>query len=204
MKIDMHVHTKYSGDCGMTPKVIAKVERRCGIGCVAITDHNAFAAFDDFRGTGISVIKGEEITTDKGHLIGLFLEEEIMSRNFFDACDEIKRNGGLRMLPHPFRSHAEPETLAESVDLIEIFNSRTSAGLNAKALELADRRNIPGICGSDAHFGMELGKCVAELDFNNARKALLKGNAKLYCEQSPFFVHPATWAVKLARKFTGR
>src|SRR3989344_8136092 len=100
MKIDLHVHTKYSADSNTEPKKIAALEMSKGIGCVAITDHNTFSSFSDFKNTGIEVIKGEEISTDRGHLIGLFLEEEIKSRLFFEACDEIHSQGAISILPH--------------------------------------------------------------------------------------------------------
>ncbi len=196
MKIDMHVHTKYSPDCRLDPKTIIKTEKSRGVGCVAITDHNVFSKLSEFRNGGIDVIRGEEISTDKGHLIGLFLEEGIKSRDFFDACDEIKRNGGIRILPHPFRSHRGVGVLAREVDMMEIFNARTGEKQNAKALELALAQNVPGICGSDAHFGMELGKCVIDVGSMEPRKAILRGKFVTRCAKSPFFVHPLTWSTK--------
>lgn len=210
MRIDMHVHTKYSADCNLSPETITKIEIAKGVDCVAVTDHNSFDSFQHFRTAGIKIIKGEEITTDKGHLIGLFIEEAIRSRNFSDACDEIRSQGGLVILPHPFRSHDNPDRLCDFVDAIEVFNARASADANNKAFELAYKTRIARVCGSDAHFSSELGRCVLDVeteDTENVRKKIVKGDVKLNCLPSPLYVHPSTWFVKgtkIIRRLVGK
>ncbi len=199
MKIDLHIHTKYSADCDTEPKKIADVELSKGIECVAVTDHNSISSFNDFKNSGIKLIKGEEISTDKGHLIGLFLEDGIKSREFFAACDEIKGQGGISILPHPYRSHKNVEYITKAVDMVEIFNSRTSISGNEKARTIAERNNKPKLCGSDAHFLSELGRATINVDSENldgARKLIMKGKIVMDCLASPFYVHPLTWAVK--------
>ncbi len=206
MRIDMHVHTQYSADCDLSPVVIAKLETAKGIDCVAVTDHNSFDSFRYFRKAGVKIIRGEEITTDEGHLIGLFIEEAVMSRNFAEACDEIKSQGGLAILPHPFRSHKNPGRLYGLVDAVEVFNARTSADANNKAFELAYETRIARVCGSDAHFPSELGKCVLDVETENmedARKKIIGGDVRLNCVPSPLCVHPATWFIK-GTKIAGR
>ncbi len=195
----MHVHTKYSADCGTTPRKIAKVELSKGIDCITVTDHNSVSSFKDFIQLKIKIIKGEEISTNKGHLIALFLEHEIKSRDFFEACDEIRSQGAISILPHPFRSHANPGRLVRSVDIVEVFNARTSARRNEQAGELARENKKIGICGSDAHFLSELGHGIVGVNtenLNDARKLFLKGKFVMNCVPSPFYVHPMTWLVK--------
>ncbi len=210
MKIDLHVHTRFSADCGLSPKVIAKTEAAKGVDCVAVTDHDNFESFKHFRKTGVDIIKGEEITTDKGHLIGIFIQEAVQSRNFADACDEIRSQGGLTILPHPFRSHKKPGSLYGLVDAVEVFNARTPATANEKAFETAYNAGIIRVCGSDAHFSSELGKCVLEVEAHgqeDARKKMMGGDFRLNCLPSTPFVHPATWAVKgtkIIRRLVGK
>lgn len=199
MLIDMHVHTKRSADSALDPKKIAKIELGIGVECVAITDHDAFSSFAAFRNTGIKIIRGQEISTDKGHLIGLFLEESVVSRNFYEACDEIRSQAGICVLPHPFRSHKDVEFIVREVDVIEVFNARTSPRANLKALELARKENIGFVCGSDAHFEFELGRGIAKTDasgLDEAKKRMLGGNIKLLASPSPLLAHPMTWFVK--------
>lgn len=204
MRIDLHIHTKYSADCNMNPKDIIKIESSRGVDCIAVTDHNSISAFNDFKNR-ITLIKGEEISTDKGHLMGLFLEDAIKSREFFSACDEIRSQGAIAVLPHPFRSHKKPESLLRSVDLVEVFNARTSISGNERALEMANKNKKPHICGSDAHFLSELYHGAVDVDTDSvheARKLFLKGNVVMNCVPSPFYVHPLTWVVK-GRKTLG-
>ncbi len=195
----MHVHTKYSADCDMRPIDIINEEISNGIDCVAITDHNKFSSFKDFKNPGIKIIKGEEISTNNGHLIGLFLEEAVKSRDFFGACDEIHSQGAISILPHPYRAHKNPENLVGSVDAVEIFNARTSNRGNEKASSLTDKSKNIRICGSDAHFSSELGRGVINVktdELQNARKLILKGKFEMILAKSPFYVHPMTWFVK--------
>ncbi|MBI2085077.1 MAG: PHP domain-containing protein [Candidatus Aenigmarchaeota archaeon] len=199
MKIDLHIHTKYSADCDTEPKKIAKLELSNGIDCIAVTDHNSTSSFNDFKNSGIKLIKGEEVSTDRGHLIGLFLEDGIKSREFFAACDEIQAQGGISILPHPCRSHKDVESLVEPVDMVEIFNSRTSISGNEKADIIAEKHNKTKVCGSDAHFVSELGRAVVDVDTDDlegARKLFLKGKIIMNCIPSPVYVHPLTWIVK--------
>ncbi|MBI4167344.1 MAG: PHP domain-containing protein [Candidatus Aenigmarchaeota archaeon] len=195
----MHVHTKYSADCNMRPIDIINKELSTGIDCAAIADHNSFSSFKDFDKSGIKTIKGEEISTNNGHLIGLFLEEAVKSRDFFEACDEIHSQGAISILPHPYRAHKNPENLVGNVDVVEIFNARTSNRDNEKASLLADENKKTRICGSDAHFSSELGHGVIDVkteDLQDARKLILKGKFEMVLTPSPFYVHPMTWLVK--------
>ena len=45
------------------------------------------------------IIIGAEIKTEKGEIIGLFLNEEIKSTDFYNVIDEIKAPGGLIIFP---------------------------------------------------------------------------------------------------------
>ncbi|MBI3412758.1 MAG: PHP domain-containing protein [Candidatus Aenigmarchaeota archaeon] len=198
IKIDLHIHTKYSADCNTDPKSVSKKEISNSVDCVAITDHNNFSSFRQFDNL-IKIIRGEEISTNKGHLIGLFLEDAVKSRDFLEACDEIRSQGAISVLPHPFRAHKNPGSLVRAVDMVEAFNSRTSLTKNEAALELARISKKPVICGSDAHFLSELGRATVKVeteDVYEARKLFLKGKFTMNFIQSPFYAHPLTWLVK--------
>ncbi len=78
LKIEMHLHSKYSLDSRMNFDDIVKGCRKKGIDAVCITDHNtlegalAFKKQNDFP-----IILGEEIKTTEGEVIGYFLSENI-------------------------------------------------------------------------------------------------------------------------------
>jgi predicted metal-dependent phosphoesterase TrpH len=135
--------------------------------------------FDDF-----TVLVGAEIKTPLGEITGLFLNEEISTNDPFCVIDAIKDQGGLSVLPHPFRSflfsHLDTQeemsvNLVKRVDAIEVFNSRTRRVYNEKARLLAIKMNKPMVAGSDAHFYPEIGNVRVSLpSFENMDG--LKGN----------------------------
>lgn len=165
MKLDMHVHTKYSKDCRLEPKDILKAAKLRGLEGIAVTDHDTIKGGIETRriAKDLKVIVGAEIRTDKGELIGYFLEEEIKSRVLEEVIGEIKSQGGITCVPHPydlFRIYRLTPTkkIAGRIDLIEVFNSRcVLQEFNEKALRFALENNLGMSAGSDAHSLAEIG-----------------------------------------------
>lgn len=174
MKLDLHVHTKYSIDSIIEPKAL--IARARGVGIIpAITEHNNIDSHKVFRGLGAAFIPGEEIRTDRGDLIGLYLNEAIPKYTPFpEAIDLIHDQGGLAYLPHMYdksRKGVVPKAEeAKKLDIIEVFNARCPLeSFNAKAADFADVHGKPGAVGSDSHFLMEFGYNYAEVpDFDLA------------------------------------
>jgi predicted metal-dependent phosphoesterase TrpH len=168
---DFHIHTCYSFDSWLKPKEIIKEAKRKGLSGVAITDHNTIRggleAQEVNEDSDFFVIVGSEIATDIGDIIGLFLKEEIKSRVGIEVTEEIHNQGGIVILPHPMKGHILKEEILKKIDLIEVFNSRTSAELNLKALRLAEEYKKPFIVGSDAHFLSEIGACKVLISIEN-------------------------------------
>ena len=152
---DCHIHSNYSHDSLMRPGRILKRAKKAGLTGVAITDHDTIRGSLEARklekGIGVTVIPGAEILTDSGDIIGLLVNEEIRSRRWDDVIDEIREQGGVSVLPHPYRSHPNVLELAKAVDLIEVWNARSTVEQNERALQLAGRLQKPGMYGSDAH-----------------------------------------------------
>jgi predicted metal-dependent phosphoesterase TrpH len=141
-----------------------------GLAGVAITDHNKFDGIFEAshlaKREGLLLVPGMEIATNKGDIIGLFLKEEVTKHNFRDAVRAIKRQGGLAVLPHPYkRTHKISSAMLDEIDLIEVFNARgersSASDCNLKAQELAMNNGKAITAGSDAHFLREIGRgCV--------------------------------------------
>ena len=102
---------------------------------------------------GVKVIVGEEVkTADQGEVIGLFIEEKIpRGLTLEETIAEIKRQGGLVYVPHPFdRLHSVPDyehllAVVDDIDAIEVFNPRIAIpAFNEEAVRFAgqvpDRR----------------------------------------------------------------
>ena len=154
ISLDLHLHSCFSFDCLTTPEQILREARYKGLSGVAVTDHETIqgglATAQLNRDPDFLVIVGAEYYTDAGDIIGLFLHEEIQTRDSSQLIDEIHRQGGIALLPHPYHGHDLTSTLAEKVDIIEAFNARESPGNNQKALEFAKKWNKPALCASDA------------------------------------------------------
>ncbi|HQE50405.1 MAG TPA: PHP domain-containing protein, partial [Fervidobacterium sp.] len=154
--IDLHIHSKYSFDSLLSPRTILKVAKKKGLTGIAVTDHNTIRGGLEVRKINkdrdFTVIVGSEIQTDIGDIIGLCVNEEIKSRISIEVIEEIKDQGGYVVLPHPFRGHKLNQYIIELSDAVEVFNGRSTAEENFKALELAKRYNKPFTAGSDAHF----------------------------------------------------
>ena len=167
LRADPHVHTEYSIDCG-TP--LEKIVSRCleiGINCVAICDHGTAEGALRMRDIApFPVIVAEEILTPDGEIMGMFLEETIPSGlSVGKTISRIKAQGALVCIPHPFDAFRRSalrnqiiEEIAEQIDIIEIFNSRTLPPRHsAKTLAFASKYGIAKSAGSDAHTLYEIG-----------------------------------------------
>ena len=168
--VDIHMHTDHSNDCVTPVEVLLATARERGLGAIAVTDHNeisgAHAARVKAAEYGVKVIVGEEVKTrDQGEVIGLFIEEKIpRGMSLEDTIAEIRRQGGLVYVPHPFdRLHSVPDyenllAVVDQIDAIEVFNPRIAiAAWNEEAVRFAGKYRIPGGAGSDAHVAQGLG-----------------------------------------------
>ncbi|HSI80429.1 MAG TPA: glycosyltransferase [Solirubrobacterales bacterium] len=169
--VDLHMHTDHSSDCATPVELLLETARDRGLGAIAITDHNevsgALAAREIAASMGgVEVIVGEEVkTAEQGEVIGLFLEEKIpRGMTMAETIAEIRRQGGLVYVPHPFdRLHSVPDyehllDIVEEIDILEVFNPRVAlTAFNEEAVRFATKyRIVPG-AGSDSHVAQALG-----------------------------------------------
>jgi predicted metal-dependent phosphoesterase TrpH/glycosyltransferase involved in cell wall biosynthesis len=166
--VDLHMHTDHSYDCATPVEVLLTEARARGLGAIAVTDHNEVSGAHAARAQahGIGVIVGEEVkTADQGEVIGLFIEDKIpRGMTLQETIAEIKRQGGLVYVPHPFdRLHSVPDyehllDVLDDVDAIEVFNPRVAISeFNDEAARFAAKYRIPAGAGSDAHVPQGLG-----------------------------------------------
>jgi hypothetical protein len=168
--VDLHMHTDHSSDCATPVEVLLATARDQGLGAIAVTDHNeisgaleAQAKAADF---GVKVIVGEEVkTASQGEVIGLFLHERIpRGLTLAETVAEIRRQGGIVYVPHPFdRMHAVPDyehllDIVDEVDAMEVYNPRVAIGsFNEEAARFAAKYRIVAGAGSDSHVAQGLG-----------------------------------------------
>ncbi len=143
-----------------------------GLGCVAITDHNEFKAFEDEKDNpeGIIVIPAEEVSSSEGHIVALGIDRQIpRDLGIQETIDAIHEAGGIAIAAHPYRwwsGLGVKNTLAYNFDGIEALNARSIPSANKKSLKLAKKIGKPMTAGSDAHTPEKIGHGYVELPDN--------------------------------------
>ena len=192
MIADLHVHTRCSRDSLMDPARVVKVARMRGLAAIAVTDHNTIRggllAREANPDEGFEVVVGAEIKTEYGDVLGLFLDREITARRFDDVVSEIRAQGGLAVLAHPYRRYPSPERLAGRVDLVEGFNSRSRRQANALSMTLGRASGKGTVGGSDAHVYAEIGRGVTVYAGEEIEEALRAGQTAGGGRESNYYV----------------
>jgi glycosyltransferase involved in cell wall biosynthesis len=182
--VDLHMHTDHSPDCATPVTTLLDAASRVGLGAIAVTDHNEISGALEARelADGIKVIVAEEVkTADQGEVIGLFIEEKIpRGMTLQETIAEIRRQGGLVYVPHPFdRMHSVPDyehllDVVEDIDAIEVFNPRVAfTAFNAEAARFAGKYRIVAGAGSDSHVAQGLGSVKIRMrDFDGPEEFL--------------------------------
>jgi predicted metal-dependent phosphoesterase TrpH len=174
LRVELHCHTVYSHDGhiefdGLLRTVKGKLDVVC------ITDHDTIEGAREFqkrseaRNADLRIVIGEERTlADHSHVIGLFLKEAIASDTFGEVVREIREQGGLCVIPHPFRHRdgvlRDGARTLEGVSGFEIFNPKCSLQENQKARTLGGSAPV-AVGGSDAHYECDLGECINFIPF---------------------------------------
>lgn len=189
LRLDLHNHTVFSSDGLMSPALLLETAKARGIGCIAITDHNTVRG--GLEGLALAeadislprVIPGIEISTRAGEIIGLYVSEDIPRRlSLDDTVDQVRQQGGLVYLPHPFDrlrrgviASRERDRAAESADIVEVVNGRSlSPWAGRRALCLSRIVDTPGGAGSDAHRVSEVGRACVVIDAMPTRETLVR------------------------------
>ncbi len=175
MIIDFHIHSRYSFDCFLEPQKIIDLARKSGVQGLAITDHDTMAGVEEFRrlAPDLYIIAGEEISTKDGDILGLFLQRELKDiHNADEALLQIRAQGGLAVLAHPFKwphLRRNPDFL-KRFDAIEVFNARNNIPSpyleNFLAYHAVKSLNLAYLAGSDTHEGVEIGQAGTVFNFS--------------------------------------
>lgn len=188
LRLDLHIHSERSPDGCMTLSEIVERAKDAGLDGAAICDHDQALTdsplFPDFL-----LIPGIEVSTDCGHLLGLFVKEPVETHDFRQAVKLIHSQGGLAVLAHPFE-HSEDSARLEPVvsllDGIETWNSRAERKIrraNALAEAFAGAHDLRPFAGSDAHLPQEIGNGITVIEaealtMEAVKAALLTGQAR--------------------------
>lgn len=218
LHVDLHSHTRFSFDSSMPPEVLVDRCVKKGITCLAVTEHNNIAGAVYVQQIApFKVIIGEEIKTDHGEIIGLFLKEEVpRDLSPAETVERIHRQGGLAAVPHPFDrfrgSRLDEEwlvKLAGQIDITEAFNCRTTLLRDSERAEDYGRRRGHALgIGSDSHTPIEVGGAHIEMedfDLRDPQEFLAKlRQGRLVGQRANPLVHVPTRLVKTIRSLRRR
>jgi predicted metal-dependent phosphoesterase TrpH len=171
-KADMHLHTLWSDGTAAVAELLDWVEEATDLDVIAITDHEridgAQRALELHArgGYGYDLVVGEEVTTRRGHLLGLFLTDRVRAlRPLPESLAAIHAQGGIAIAAHPLapltpsigarslRAAHETADPALRLDGIELMNP-SAAGRSRRAARNrlnAELLHLPAVGNSDAH-----------------------------------------------------
>ena len=187
IRADLHVHTTYSSDASIHPKIIVdQLYAHPFIKAVAITDHSTVDGYYKVRELAsayqdILIIPGVEVSTIYGDLIVLGVAELPPEPwTVENVINFARERGALTIAAHPYRAYGLGDlTKNYDVDAIEVLNGISSPHANKMAENLAKEMGLPGVAGSDAHQVNELWTAYTEvqasLDIDEILKAIKKG-----------------------------
>ena len=215
MRVELHAHTWWSGDCGVSPPDLCQAARDAGIDVLAVTDHNQIGGAFEARDCGIvEVIVGEEIRTSRGEVLAYFLTEWIPPRlPPLETIARIRDQGGIVSIPHPLDQARNStldadqlESVAPHLDMVEIFNARVvNPDRNRLAAELCRRHGKIAAVGSDAHTRGEVGGSWQEIPPFDGPEQFLAAMEVAYLNTrraSPLVRVASNWQ-KIRKRFFG-
>lgn len=194
MRFELHCHTKHSMtpaplDCMEEPAEAVKQAKRAGLTGIAITDHDTNAgwkeASEEAKKQGIVFVPGMEISSRRGHILGLGIAERVPSGlGIEETVDRIHEAGGIAIAAHPFdiRGHGVKDWFRET-DAVEVFNALSVDRFsNIVASRKARSFDMPVTSGSDAHTLGMIGRAAIDVnadDLDSLLKEIRRGRAEI-------------------------
>lgn len=174
-KADLHIHSNHSDGVASIPAIMEYVQAKTDLRVIAITDHNtiegALFAKSLEEMYDVEVIVGEEVSSQSGHIIGLFLEAPIPAGlSAAETIARISEQDGIAIIPHPFSNRGVfgpfgRSAFAEAINdmafhALEVYNSVPYlAWANSVASKMfTGGQGIAATGGSDAHMLESIGK----------------------------------------------
>lgn len=191
-RIDLHVHSKYSGDTDSEPEETVIHAIRLDLYGIAFTEHYSFEASEaaeklreKYHGK-IMIFRGVEFSSEDGHCLVFGVNTDRLSIKYAPAEELVRvvnEHGGVVIPSHPFRggnSIGEKIEQVKGFCAIEGYNGYSHHSHNIKAVSTAEKLRLPYTGGSDAHESKEVGACYTEFNdpvtYSNFIELLKAGN----------------------------
>ena len=176
LRIDLHVHTCYSRDCATTLDEVMLYTKKMGLSGVAITDHDTVEGALRLvkNRNGLIVIPGIEVSTNRGHIIGLNIVTPIPPRlTVEETVERIHEAGGIAVAAHPLAVFKNGiigvglggKVASYGLDAVEVVNSSVFPFfLNGLSKRFAVRIGLPQTAGSDSHLAETIGLAYTTIE----------------------------------------
>jgi len=171
MKIDLHIHTSPRSPCSdIQPADLIQEAQKIGLEAFCLTEHQVIWDPEEVqelaKDSGIKIFRGNEITTAQGDVLVFGLEKDIQGIIPIQMLfKEVEAAGAFAILAHPFRGfktfgmsdlsmsveQASQKKALNFVHAVEIKNGKVTKNDNDMAQKVAEKLNLPGTGGSDAH-----------------------------------------------------
>lgn len=195
MLIDLHTHTKYSGDNALDPNMFVQLAKARGLDAICVTEHDSVEASNPVvplgRTAGLLVLQAVEVTTDRGHVLCYGFEDDAWSRfrgSYYTRLEDLRAcaegEGAVLIPAHPYRQWSRSAARDELhrmpfITAIEVANGLNSHRENTEAGRVAAALQLPGTGGSDSHYEDEVARMAtyfeAEITTTRDLVAALRG-----------------------------
>ena len=163
LKGDTHLHTTNSDGVLHQYELIARC-KQAGLDWIMITDHNFNTVEQSYSSDGLTVIQGQEVTGENGHVnvwgakVPMEPPYDLSDLNaYLTIMEAAKANGATVSVNHPFCSNCpfRLEMEAFPMDCVEVWNTVQHSD-NVKNMrwwvqQLLQGKHLGAVGGSDYH-----------------------------------------------------
>jgi len=210
-RIDLHVHSRFSGDTDAEPEELIMHAIKQGLHGIAFTEHYSYEVSEPLEELKeqykdkLMIFRGVEFSALEGHCLIFGVNTDALSIRQLPLQEVIRivnEAGGVVIPSHPYRkgnSLGDVIKNAMGICAIEGYNGCNMHAYNARAVEMARVLNIPYTGGSDAHLPDEVGLCLTEFEDvvtpQNLITLLKKGNYIGIDNRPRFSLSPAIFSL---------
>lgn len=177
-KIDLHVHSRYSGDTDSEPEEAVLRAISLNLDGIAFTEHYSYAASEYAEGLkkkygeSILILRGVEFSAAEGHCLIFGVDTDRLAIKYAPidhVIQIVNAQGGVVIPSHPYRrGNSVGDKIYElnGIAALEGYNGCNMHAFNIRAIEVAQGLKLPFTGGSDAHAPGEVGSCYTEFHEN--------------------------------------
>jgi len=192
LKIDLHVHTRFSRDAINCFSDINAACKRLGLDGYAVCDHDTIEGLRSNESEGLVLVPGLEVSARGAHVLCLDPVEVVPSGlSIVETVERIHSQGATAVLAHPRafpRSFVSLRNASEvGFDAVEVANAaQIPFGLVMKwNRDLAKKLGLPETGGSDAHFPETIGRSYTVIESDSRSpvdviRAIREGRTRVF------------------------